>query len=284
MSLSDEQIEAILRGEAEVPPGLGPADKARLGETRAVQRRLRQAFASVQPDGMLVRRVSAAVNEAVAAARRRRGRLLRLPVARWALTAAAAVIGVAVVLLVPEDRTAQAELAGIHHANVGRQGDFHPMTDANQVAAHLGEALGFVPVVPVLEPAWSVTGCVLRRFRGRRAPSYVLRLPQGVVSIVITDEPPERMNLDRRFDRDGLRFHACGHGDCKLVALRIGRRTYCAVGEVTHEVLTAVLLHLPRPDGLAPAAHTDSGAADAQVITRLSQMTLGLALRHSRCS
>ena len=76
------------------------------------------------------------------------------------------------------------------------------------------------------------------------------------MSIVVTPDLPEMMKLKKTFERDGVRFHACCYDPtmCKMVAVRVGDRTYLAVGELAHEDLTAVLISIVRQRRQRPSS------------------------------
>jgi len=255
MTLDKEQLEAILSGEIEPPAEMDPSDEAKLAEMQALRDRLRAAFGSVRSGELLAERVRGRLREASPGAEVSQPpavhkRALRLPFpVPWLVGAAAViVIAVGIVFLLPTPpAAAQPQLTEIHLKNVGGEpGDheFHHMSDPNAIASHMAEELGFPPVVPHLEEGSSMLGCCTRRFFGKNVGTYIAGLPEGKVSVVITRDPPETLKFGRRFERDGITFHACKHKPCNMVAFRLGEHTYCAVGRVSHDTLTGLLLKL----------------------------------------
>ena len=250
--LSDEQLEDIIRGRVQAPEEMDPRDSRRVAEMRAVRDRLRSAMASVQMDEPAAERIRRAVRDAASAGEQSPARahaaprIIRFPrLARWLpAVAAAIIIAVAIPFLLPDTPTAQAELAGIHNANVSGGGEFHHESDPDKVVRELEKKLGYAPAVPPLQEGASIVGCCVKVFRGRPAATYLLKLPRGKVSIVVTPDEPETMKLKRHFEHNGIHFCACGHEKCKMVALRLGNYTYVALGEMSHEALIELLLKL----------------------------------------
>lgn len=251
--LADEQLDEVM-AEAGQPPALEghlaacERCRRRLAERRAVARRLRRAFASVQAPESLAGRIRAelpAAGAATARPTRRRGRIIRLRWGRlgWALPAAAAIALIFVVpFFLPGEpaMAAQEELALIHWRNLSCENGFHPADDPAKIAAFLSGEAGFVPILPK-GGAIKYTGCCVVRFRGRPAASYVIRTGAGLVTIVAADVRIESLKLSHSLTRDGHVLYCCCHGKCRIAAVAIGGRCYTAVGEVDREELVRLL-------------------------------------------
>jgi len=270
MALDERQLEErIQAGEAEVGD-LEPADRDRVVELRAVRSRLKSAFASVEGGPALEEQIRHALRHAAASPPPAIGVGLtaapddartpapgaaapthfRFPtVPRWLLAAAAMVVlAVVLPMLWPTTPTAQAQLASIHQANLAGKTDH--LTEPNAIAANIRNALGFTPLMPRLGQGEKLDGCCVSEFRKKKAASYLLRLPEGAVSIVVTNVSTKQLESDlrKRIERRGRAFLACGHDGCKLVALQIGDQMYFAVGERPHEELVRVLMSLLPPE------------------------------------
>jgi len=257
MTLDKEQLEAILSGEIEPPAEMDPSDEAKLAEMQALRDRLRAAFGSVRSGELLAERVRGRLGEASPGAEVSQPpavhkRLLRLPFPMPWLAGVAAIllIAIAMVFLLPTTPpavAAQPQLTEIHLKNLSYEPGTHKfdrMEDPDQVADHMATELGFRPVVPHLAEGSAMLGCCERHFRGKVVGSYLVELPEGKVSVVILEERPETLRFGRRFERDGITFHACKHKPCNMVAFRLGEHTYCAVGRVPHDTLTGLLWKL----------------------------------------
>ena len=252
MRLTDEQLEAIVCSQAPEPADLDAADRARLTEARAVRGRLKSAFASVTAGAALAERISASLRTPVAADQSdtaRRRRVIRLT---WRLApiAAAAALLIAVALLDFGAEPALAgptELARIHNDNLTPTGRFLAVSDADQIARHFQKHLGFSPRIRVPgDRAVLVGGCVAE-FRGKPAATYLLALGEQRVSVIVTSESPQDMGLVCECGC-GLSDCTCCHtgqcGDCNIISVRIGDRSYNVVGSVPPEVLKSLLVRL----------------------------------------
>ena len=251
MKLTDEQFESILTGAEGEPADLDERDRARLVEARAVRSRVRSAFGSVSAGEALAGRISAAVRAGAhgrgAPSRKQPRRVIRL---RWRLApigvAAAVLVVAAVMFNFTADRAAAgpAELARIHNDNLTAAGEFLAVGDAAQIAEHLRTRLGFTPKVVSRDGRTRLVGCSVAKFRGRRTATYLVTVDGEKVSVIVTGEPPDEMGLSCGCGcgpTDCNCFHTGRCNGCNIVSVRIGSRSYSAVGTVSAKVLERIL-------------------------------------------
>ena len=257
MTLTDEQFESILAGTEPEPPALGPDDRARLDEARAVRERLRKAFEPVTAGAPLGERIGAALRrqpeptdaQSRGQYRNRRPRVVRL--VKWLapLAAAAAVLIVLAVLDFGAEPAAAgpAELTRIHTDNLAAAGQFLAAGDADQIAEHFQKHMGFTPKICPHDGHTALIGCCVAEFQGRKAATYLLTAGGRKISVVITDETPDAMGLTCKCGC-GMAECTCFHtGQCdgrNIVSVRIAGRSYTAVGAAPPEQLKDILSHL----------------------------------------
>jgi len=252
MTLTNEQLEAILAGEQASPDGLDAADRARLDEARAVRTRLQSAFASIEAGAPLTERLSAALRSASEAGAAptptpvRRGRVIGL--ARWlAPVGVAAAVLLVTALVGSGGSAAPAELARIHEDNLAAGKGFLRASDAEQVAEHLQAGVGFAPKLAPSGAGADLVGCSVAEFRGRATATYLLAVGGQKVSVIVTDEAPQDMGLVCGCGC-GMTECACFHtGQCggrNIISVRLEGRTYSAVGSASPDVLKRILTRL----------------------------------------
>lgn len=258
--LTEEQFEAILQGEIEAPEHVEacPECQALLAEKRALAQRLRRTFTSVRAGSDLAERIRAQVSApSDAAATRSRSRTIILAAHRrlWSVLAAAAAI---LLLAIPvglyfntasQAQAAQTELVQIHQQNVESMDQLYVHEDPNELAAFLRSKTGYAPAMVCPKSGLTMRGCCTRQFRGRTVGSYVVKGPGGLVSVVVSPDTPESLGM--KPEKEGQlsqqtvwRSHC---GDCNVASVRIGDRSYYAVGQVTQENLDSVLVDLIEP-------------------------------------
>jgi anti-sigma factor RsiW len=254
-TLNDDNFESILSGDKPVPPELADdaALERRLATHRALKDRLHKAFDDVAPDAAFAERLRqelASADPAKPASQDRRRVRREVRFRMWPLVAAAAVvvlvaIPLGVLLLGPEEvMAARKEFARLHALHeTGDAALFHD-EDPARMAAHLKKELSYDATVRSLAPGETVRGCCVDRFRGRKVASYVLETPHGVVSIIVSSESPEQLQLRHRIERSGRTLWRCRHGNCRIAGIVCGERSYYAVGDVPPEVLTDLLLRV----------------------------------------
>jgi len=258
--LTEEQFEAILQGEVKAPDHIEACSECRalLAEKRALAERLRQTFTSVRASSDLAERLRAnlAVSSDGAAATRYRSRTILRAAQRHlraTLAAAAAILLIAVPAALylgtsSEAHAAHLELVELHQKNLSSMGQLFVHDDPRELAGHLEEETGHHPAMIAETSDMTVCGCCTRRFRGHKIGSYLVETPAGHVSIIVLPNSPESLGMTpdktQRFAPRTI-WHAACEG-CNIAMVRIGDRSYCAVGEVTQEDLERVLDNLLR--------------------------------------
>ncbi len=243
--LTEEQFEDILQGNAGVPAHVDrcPDCRARLTEKRALARRVRQAFSSVQAGPDLTARIRADI----AAAGRPRTIGLYAYRHTWSALAAAAVVAVVALLIGfhaatgSQARAAQAELVGIHRINLGSVEGSENGVEPDSIARCL-ESRGCNPALPCTGSG--VCNCCTREFRGRSVVSYLVKGPSGPISIVVVPHQPRALGLTPARDGKAATGRAVWQGaceNCNMASVRVGEYSYCALGRVSQKELAAVL-------------------------------------------
>ena len=252
MAMTYEQLEAILSGEAAEPADLSEADRARLDEAGAIRGRLRAAFAGVRVAAPLAERITTALRAAAHGETTRPlapGESVRaISLARWlAPVGVAAAVMIVTALLHLAGRpaaAAPAELARIHNDNLAGAGAFFAADDPGRAAEYLKRRLGFAPRMCPHDGHMHVVGCCVARFRGQAAATYLLAVGGEKVSVIVTDEAPQDMGLTCKCGC-GLAECRCFHtgrcGGSNIVSVRIGKRSYSAVGSASTDVLKDLL-------------------------------------------
>jgi len=253
MHLADDQFEDIVQGRAPEPAHLAecPACRARLAEQRAIRARLQASFAAVHADAALAERLRGAGELLPAAERHARpSKVHHLSRFAWAtLAAAAAVIIIAVPAVIyltsaNPASAAQAELVKIHTGNLTAHHPFYTEADPAKLADYLKTQLGFEPATPRLGQGMAIRGCCLDHFKGEHVGSYVVDTPRGPISIIVMPQAPEALGMRGKVEAGGKTYWTGAFAHNNMVAVRIGTYTYCAVGEVPHDLLTQILLDL----------------------------------------
>ena len=243
--LTSEEFEDILRGLSDPRDHLAqcPTCSGKLAEMRAIQDRLRKAFGPVEPGPDFADRL-------------RRRMWLRRFLGRWGIASVAALVmigvGLAIFLSEPEVAVAaRGELVKIHEDSLARcECDTEDDTtcrgsDRGKLEAFLKSRVGFVPMFPDVRSKGALRGACVARFRGQAVGAYVLQRPgHPAVSVIVIDDPPDTLGFGHKFRHVDRRFWACSAKGCRLAAVRLGRYTYCAVGDVGRELLTAILAEL----------------------------------------
>ncbi|MFP4052444.1 MAG: hypothetical protein ACLFV7_01105 [Phycisphaerae bacterium] len=230
---------------------LDPETQRIVTEHRTLRNRLRAACYSQSPDPGLVFRIHASIREAEGNSTEgiRPGRMRSF----WPAVASAAAVLLVVfaartLLVTPrpapggQAKVTQAVLAHIHeeHSELGRPSI--PFLQREQFVREIKAATGLTPLVPDSD-RFTIRGGGAPIFFGEHAAAYVLGTPHGEVTVVVMRREPRALNFDHCWpvaDQDG-RMWACGFQAEKMVARRIGELTYCAVGRLTHEQLSAVV-------------------------------------------
>lgn len=243
--LNDEQLDAVIAGEAAAPPHLAdcPQCAARLTERQAVARRLQAAFQSVRASPALARRVEAAVRPATGGAWR--ARLVRI--GAGVAVAAGVIIAVSALVRLGGADEARAELLRIHQANLSSGVAERHVTDPAELAERFRREAGFEPALPCPCQEHHLCGYCEASFRGRPAGSYVIETPEGTVSVVVISESPGKLGLKRKIQVDGQAVHCGSANGWNLAATRLGDHTYCAVGKASEATLASLVGQLTPP-------------------------------------
>ena len=257
--LTGEQFEEVMQGKEVGRMHLKQCIECRsqLAEKQVLASRLRLAFAKIKPEKALAKRIRRKLNISSTCAEHTGERHLLNVLfqrRRWlSLASAAAVLIIAspIVFFLAKPSTAiaaKAELVRIHKDNLSAKHGFHNQADPQKIAEYFKNKLGVSPIIPRAKQGQSLRGCCLCRFKGQIVGSYVVQTPKGVMSIVVITDQPQSLGMDRKIRRGERVFWAGSFAGCKLVAVRIGQYSYCAVGEVPDTHLTEVLIQLvPHP-------------------------------------
>ncbi len=258
--LTDEQFEDLIQGKDVRFAHLKDCIecRGRLSEKQALASRLRFAFATIKPTERLAERIRRKLNISSMHVKHTGERHLLNVLfqrRRWlSLAPAAAVLIIAIpfVFFLAEPSSAsaaKAELVRIHNNNLSAKHGFYNQADHKKIAEYFKSRLGVSPIILRVRQGQSLRGCCLCRFKGQIVGSYVVQTPKGVMSIVVITDQPQSLGMDRKFRRGQRTFWAGSFAKCKLVTVRIGQYSYCAVGEVPDTHLTEVLLRLvPRSE------------------------------------
>lgn len=139
---------------------------------------------------------------------------------------------------------ANAELAQIHSWNLDPDHMFFSESDPAKLASYFKKNLGFHPLMPKNHQGLALRGCCVQHFRGRETGSYVVDTPDGIISIIAVLDTLSELDMNECLEKNGYKFGKTAFANNSMVGVRIGSYTYCAVGEVSHEYLTNVLVQL----------------------------------------
>ena len=219
---------------------------------------MRSAFADIDPDDELVRKISRQINIHSPASKPSFMKNILSIRAHWKGWAAAISAAAAMVLLVPaiiylsspsSAVAAQAELIKIHEHNLSQNHNFHSESEPEKLAEYFKDKLGFNPRLPEPGQGLALRGCCVRHFQGRIVGSYVVDTPDGIMSVVVVTDKPESLGMAGTFKKDGQTYWKSSFAKCDMVTVRIGDYSYCAVGEISHKYLTALLSRLLSEEG-----------------------------------
>ena len=251
--LTEEQFESILQGRTHPSNHLQKCEVCsnKLAEKKAIATRLRSAFSDVQASDELTeqikKRLSVRVRRSVSPPKVNPMRLFPHSHWRyWAATAAALIaIPFIVMLSAPSQAmAAKAELVKIHTHNLDPDHTFFSESDPRKLANYFKRSLGFNPLMPQTGQGLALRGCCVKHFRGKETGSYVVDTPDGVMSIIVLTETLDDLGMDEKFERSNYTFGKTTFADNNMVSVRIGHYTYCAVGEISGEYLTNLLVNL----------------------------------------
>ena len=250
--LTDEQFEDIIKGIDVAPSHLDqcPQCSDRLAEKRALAARLNSAFASIKPDDNLAARISDQLERTAASSLH--GESVGILAKLWPVLATAAAIMIVAVPLslyfaAPSAAdAAQEELASIHKHNIEQVNEFYAEADPEKLAEYFKDKLGFSPALPCIGQGMEMMGCCVAHFKGRVVASYVVNTPKGPISVIVVTDTPKTIGMNRMAGKAGdrQRFWKGSFARCKMVTVRLGDYSYCAVGEISHNQLKELLSRL----------------------------------------
>ncbi len=215
----------------------------------ALRVRLQRAFESIRPEASLFAKVRSRLELHVPPSRPG-----RFAPRTWFAMAAAAIIILCLIpaayMLSPSTAVAaQSDLASLHEANLAGDAALLRADDPNQIAEQLNSSLGFSPPMPKLCNCSSLTGSCLRTFsNGKVVGAYVVKTPQGLISVAIVDDDPTAMKLKPLTLTDATGLWSGQHGRCRIVARQLRGRSYCAIGNVAHEALADIVMRATASD------------------------------------
>jgi hypothetical protein len=160
------------------------------------------------------------------------------------LGAAAAVVIVASVLLLTGGSTHASppeKVAFVHLKNLTRCKAFREVSDPNELCAYLEKHVGHRPILPDC-PRLSLVGACSKTAR-RFASSYLTRIPEGEVSVIICRQTPQQLEFTHSGNGD-TGYWLCAYERDRMLARRLGDETYVVVGragEVPIEKLEMIL-------------------------------------------
>jgi hypothetical protein len=221
--------------------------RGRLAEKQAMANRLKEAFSGIHAPASLAERIRqetsvALPGEAGSARSRFRAHWRGWAAAVSAIAALLVVVPILMYLTTPP--SAVAALADIHRHNMSESGAFVSEADPAKLAAYFKEHLGFNPRLPEPNHGLALRGCCVRHFQGDIAGSYVVATPAGIMSVVVVRRTPESMGITQQLHRNDRVYWKGSFARSRMVCVRIGDYTYCAVGEISHEYLTDLLSRL----------------------------------------
>ncbi len=207
---------------------------------RALQPRLKRAFAQIRAPDELARSISDRLADPPA---KPKIILFVRRVIPWAMAAAAIIVIAPLIYNLATTQSLQAELAAMHEAYMDRPMDCCAGLSREELTGTLMENLAETPLLPKGDDV-KFCGCCKPELKGISADGYMAEVSGLVVSIVITEASPESLKFGKTFQRNDQDCFACSHGRCKMVSARLGRYTYIVVGNGSHDQLANILKRL----------------------------------------
>lgn len=244
-TVTDEQLELILQGQAGSDSHLQECDqcRARLAEKQAIAQRLRSAFATIHPSEKLVQRIRTQVGVQESGTRVTLQELRGKWVARVSAMAAVLLVGLFVVFsLSPSSAHAtQTTLAEIHKMSLSGDHALWTQTDPTELAEQYQQALGVPTQLPPCgEKIKLCTCCINKCLKHDIIGTYMAVTEQGKITVAIVESLPDALGKPMTDPH----YYQSQKDQCKIVAVRIGEQTYCAVGQVEHRYLQDLLKQL----------------------------------------
>ncbi len=259
--LTNEQLEDIMQGQDTDLTHLDQCSDCQksLAEKRAIAAKLRSAFMSVKAGKGLADRIRDQINQNSETTKNiksiQQTWANRLHYKLWPALAAAAAIFIALVplsfyVMTPSAaNAAQAELVMIHQQNLGSHREFYSDANPEKLAEYFKDKLGFTPAFPCTGQGMEIRGCCLVHFKGRIVGSYVVDTPRGIISVIVVGDTPKEMGMTCMPEKKGYdqNIWKGSYAQQNMVAVRLGDRSYCAIGEISkisHEYLSDLLSRL----------------------------------------
>ena len=256
--LTEEQFEDLMQGKISPPAHFDqcPDCQNRLTEKKAIAQRLRSAFDSVQANPNFTKNIQNQLQQTLKSSKTS-APTQTAPTPRnhrrfWSgLAAAAAILVVAIPLglyltTTSQAQAAQAELYKIHQHNLKSHDEFFTDDDPKVLAEYFRTNLGFTPAFPRLDQGLEIRGCCVAHFQEKIVGSYVVETRQGFISIIVVTDTPQTLGMSKMNDRtkSGETLWEGSFARCNMVTVGIGDYSYCAVGEVSYEILADLLNRL----------------------------------------
>jgi len=256
--LTDVQFEDLMQGKMPPPAHFDQCSDCqnRLTEKKALAQRLQSAFNSIQVNPNLTKKLQVQLQQTVESSGTPPLAKTDIPSRKhrrfWlGLAAAAAFLVVAIPLglyltATSKAQAAQAELYKIHQHNLSPHDKFLIDDDPKVLAEYFKTNLGFTPAFPRLDQGLEIRGCCVAHFQEKMVGSYVVKTPQGFISIIVVTDTPQTIGMSQTNDQteSGETLWEGSFPRCNMVTVRIGDYSYCAVGEVSYEILSDLLNRL----------------------------------------
>jgi len=249
--LTDEQLEQLLQQTDLYAEHLKqcPQCTQRLEEKKAIADRLHVAFDNVTAPANLAQKISLQISPSESPKNGYHTIHLSSLRSHWKSLSTIAAAAIILIVCIPigyrltnpsPAAAAQAELARIHEHNLSGNHKFYSESDPEKLAQYFKEKLGFAPSIPMPSQGMELMGCCVRHFRERIAGSYVVETEKGIISVIVVTDEPESLGMAKK-PPNGHPFWESSFAKCKMVSVRLGEYTYCAVGDVPHKYLTELL-------------------------------------------
>lgn len=256
--LTDEQFEDLMQGKNVRFTHLKNCIECRvqLAEKQALAFRLQSAFAGIKPTEQLAEHIRRKLNIGPVRLKYIRKRhllnvffLSRKWLSLASAAAAVLIIATSIIFLAEPDSAygAKAELVKIHRDHLSADNRLYNQADPKKVEDYFKDKLGVSPIILRAEQGYSLRGCCLCRFKRKTAAGYVVATPHGRISIIVVNDRPLSLGMDRKIQQGKLVVWTGSFAGCNLAAVRIGYHSYCAVGEVPDKHLTELLVRLIPP-------------------------------------
>jgi len=248
--LTNEQLEEVLLTGEDSSNHLASCMECqkRLAEKKAIQNRLKLAFDRLSIPASLSGRIK---SQLPTKSRSQNRILFPWPRSPWmvgSLVAAVLALGFFLTFhfgVIPLESVAQAQLVQVHQANLTPDSHMVMSSDVEKLTAHLQSQLGYAPQAPRPVRNTTLAGCCVRRYCIQKVGCYILKTPEGVVSIVVIENHPKSLGMSKQ--KHCARCIECtcwkkSLGTVNAAAVQRGPYSYYAVGNLSQEKLTGILM------------------------------------------